>query len=83
MANIENVINGLECCIQALKKPSETLFKMNHCEKCPYYDEKTQWCWTQPQLLNDALTVLKEQQKIIEQYHRADGFLDVPGWKWD
>jgi hypothetical protein len=26
--------------------------------------------------------LLKEQQEIIEQYHKADGFLDVHGWKW-
>ena len=30
-----------------------------------------------------ALKLLKEQQKVIEQYHKADGFLDAHGWKWN
>ena len=30
----------------------------------------------------ELLTVLKEQEAIIEQYHRADGFLAAHGWKW-
>ena len=30
----------------------------------------------------DALAMLKEQQKIIDNYHKADSFLDVHGWKW-
>ena len=29
------------------------------------------------------LKALEEQQKVIEQYHRADGFLAVHGWKWN
>ena len=34
-------------------------------------------------LLRDALSLLKEQEAVIEQYHKADGFLDAHGWKWD
>ena len=34
-------------------------------------------------LVRDALELLKEQQKVIEQYHKADGFLDAHGWQWD
>ena len=30
-----------------------------------------------------ALKLLKEQQKVIEEYHKADGFLAVHGWKWN
>lgn len=26
---------------------------------------------------------LKEQEVIIEQYHRADSFLAAHGWKWE
>lgn len=33
--------------------------------------------------VTDALTLLKEQEAIIEQYHKADGFLDIHGWKWE
>ena len=35
------------------------------------------------QLLCDALALLKEQEAIIEQYHRADGFLAAHGWSWE
>lgn len=34
-------------------------------------------------ILGDALALLKEQEAIIEQYRRADGFLAVHGWKWE
>ena len=34
------------------------------------------------ELVRDALELLKEQRNVIEQYHRADGFLNVHGWKW-
>ena len=26
---------------------------------------------------------LKEQEAIIEQYHKADTFLEAHGWKWE
>lgn len=26
---------------------------------------------------------LEEQEKIINQYHRADTFLNAHGWKWE
>ena len=29
------------------------------------------------------LELLKEQEEIIEQYSRADGFLAAHGWKWE
>lgn len=31
---------------------------------------------------DDALELLKEQQSVIEQYHKADCFLHAHGWKW-
>lgn len=31
----------------------------------------------------EVLELLKEQQEIIDQYHKADAFLAVHGWKWD
>ena len=34
--------------------------------------------WTE-----DAIALLKEQEAVIEQYHKADGFLYVHGWKWE
>ena len=35
------------------------------------------------QMCIDTLILLKEQEAIIEQYHKADGFLDIHGWKWE
>ena len=29
-----------------------------------------------------AITLLKEQERIIKQYHKADTFLETHGWKW-
>ena len=31
----------------------------------------------------EVLALLKEQEAIIEQYRRADGFLAAHGWKWE
>lgn len=31
----------------------------------------------------DALELLKEQQEVIEKYHKADGLLEAHGWKWE
>ena len=36
-----------------------------------------------PDEAKTILKLLKEQKKIIEQYHKADGFLAVHGWKWN
>jgi len=77
MANIEKVIKGLYAC---------TTFGENgatdgDCNICPYNKGyKTGECWIQ--MNRDALELLKEQQNVIEQYHKADSFLDVHGWKW-
>ena len=30
----------------------------------------------------DVVALLKEQQRIIEQYQKADGFLFAHGWDW-
>lgn len=29
-----------------------------------------------------AIALLKEQERIIKQYHKADTFLATHGWKW-
>ena len=47
-------------------------------KECPYYQSHD----CTDELKNDILAMLKEQDKIIEQYHRADSFLDAHGWKW-
>ena len=68
MPDFETVIKGLECC-----KTYAT------CNKCPYNGEERN-CNS---LRREALTLLKEQQRIIEQYRKADTFLEAHGWKWD
>ena len=30
-----------------------------------------------------VLAILKEQERIITQYQKADGFLFAHGWKWE
>lgn len=34
------------------------------------------------QILLDAVAIIIEQEEVIEQYHKADSFLDAHGWKW-
>ena len=33
--------------------------------------------------LGEAIKLIKEQQKIIDQYHKADMFLNAHGWNWE
>ena len=72
MADREKVIKGLELC---------STYDCNRCDNCPYGRTCGYGC-DQTVLIRDALALLKEQWKIIEQYHRADSFLDAHGWKW-
>ena len=70
MADYEKTIKGLDVCTQ---KPC-------YCTDCPYKPD----CYLDSQeVMEDALFLLRKQHEIIEQYHRADGFLDTHGWKWD
>ena len=74
MPDIEKAIEGLEHC-----RLMTSNITFNPCYECPYKGNYS----CADILKTDALELLKEQQKIIEQYHKADGFLDVHGWKWD
>ena len=59
MTNREKVIKGLECCQYSSK---------SHCDGCPYVYESlcnTNDCTAD--LASDALTVLKEQQQLIDE----------------
>lgn len=67
---LDKVIKALEQCRDG----------KSSCDGCPY-DIKSAKCLFL--LHSDALELLKEQQKIIEQYHKADGFLAIHGWKWN
>ena len=47
-------------------------------------DEITREAFVDSQsIIDNALALMKEQEAIIEQYRRADGFLAVHGWKWE
>ena len=70
MADIEKVIKGLENCT------NEGFCADNHC-----LYENVDNCVDV--LMRDALELLKEQEAIIEQYHKADVFLEAHGWKWE
>lgn len=73
MADIENVIKGLKCI-----KGDLVL-----CVDCGYSDENGHGGYhCKAFAAKDALELLKEQRKVIEQYHKADSFLDAHGWKW-
>jgi len=68
MINLEKVIKGLECCKWSMQnvKPEK-----NKCDVCPYKDENimnayTVWRSCTNVLAGDALTLLKEQQKLID-----------------
>lgn len=34
-------------------------------------------------IMEDALELLKQQEKIIIKYRKTDAFLAVHGWEWD
>lgn len=40
------------------------------------------WRFVRVDILEDAITLLKEQSNIIEKYHKADSFLFAHGWRW-
>lgn len=53
------------------------------CKSCPYWGAGENGMSLCTQLAREALALLKEQDAIIEQYRKADGFLAVHGWKWE
>ena len=75
----QKVVKGLTQCTSF----GEIGLTEDECGDCPYYAEgyKTGLCWVE--MNRDALAMLKEQETIIEQYSRADGFLAAHGWKWE
>ena len=65
----EKVVKGLECLITD-NVP---------CDGCSY--NWSDYCIKN--VASDALDLLKEQERIIKQYQKADGFLFAHGWKWE
>ena len=78
MPDREKVIQGVESCIKMGRLGVENCIELN----CPYFENGLRLsCWID--VLNDALAMLKEQDGIIKQYQKADGFLFAHGWKWE
>lgn len=48
-------------------------------DQCPYGNCKTGCVVT---MVDDAVSLLLDQAVVIDQYHQADTFLEVHGWKW-
>lgn len=71
MTDRKKVIEGLEHCDFGV---SDACYE----EECPYYQSHD----CTDELKNDILALMKEQEAIIEQYRRADVFLEAHGWKW-
>lgn len=46
-------------------------------------NEENGVCYIPLNLCEKIMKLLKEQEEIIEQYRRADGFLAAHGWKWE
>ena len=70
--NRSDVVYGLEGAEYYFRRMTEI---------CPKEHKR---CYgTKEQAIKEAINLLKEQKKIIEQYHKADGFLVVHGWKWE
>ena len=65
----------------------------DRCSKCLYpsvFDQQFKDCeytmgmyCRKDKLISETVKLLKEQDAIIEQYRRADGFLAAHGWKWE
>lgn len=74
MIDREKLIKGLRCHLR---------IDGLQCKDCPYWKNIRNTCICEKEIEVDALKLLKEQEAIIEQYRRADGFLAAHGWKWE
>lgn len=59
MGDSEKVIKAIECCVVNYTRCFDDNDKL-----CPYFSTKVYMCETE--LLKDALALLKEQQKLID-----------------
>ena len=67
MTDREKVIKGLECCIAVQQYPDEL---DSGCTFCPYRPDDMGTCPHLDVLLDDALELLKEDEKRIADYRR-------------
>ena len=81
MSDRKKVIKGLECCFN----PHSDNSCFCKCTECPYDTDCHEWSVEcQIQLNRDALALLKEQQKRIEQLELEKGWDESPDMmgKW-
>ena len=71
MTKLKKVIEGLDT-IWCICKNRQNYKKYDEIEREMYADMTT--------FANNAITLLKEQETIIEQYRRANEFLATHGW---
>ena len=57
---------------EAIKNSLKTLAKHNKVSSC-------EPCAT---VAENALKLIEEHERIIREYQKLDGFLEVYGWKW-
>lgn len=72
----DKIVKGLECCAE----PG------GNCNACPYNHSGVKEYYEaecESKLPADALALIKEQDKIIEKYSKADEFLAAHGWRWE
>lgn len=79
MPDREKVIKGLECCMVTDDDAP--------CTDCPYNDPTTyeygeNHC-LRKELMPEAISLLKELERQLEEYHKADTFLAAHGWEWE
>ena len=80
MPDKEKVLKGLEICSEHGSWHGLDCEHNEAYKNCPYHGCETGCVVT---IAKDAIALLKEQEAIIEQYHKADGFLTAHGWKWE
>ena len=74
MINQEEIINGLEHCLAGER------YEDYPCKECSYGPPALDCV---KRLYVDAIKLIKEQQQIIDTYHKADAFLAAHGWEWN
>jgi len=72
MPDREKVIKGLEVCVD--RDPGKYT-----CDQCPYENDGND---CEIHLTHDAIDLLKEQERIIKLYEKAESFLHSHGWDW-
>ena len=73
----EDFVNGYECFCTS----DDYEYEM-HKAVLAMLKEQQQYIWELQDQVEYLTDKLKEQERIIKQYQKADGFLFAHGWKW-